>query len=1355
MVTRAGGAPSAVLAAILLAACGGGRDTASGAHDDASVVCEDPDITVIEVSFDLAPPADPDADPGPDPDADPDAGPAPGGFLAPCLDNADCNSGFCVESPEGSVCTRGCDTSCPEGWRCSGVDSPSGDVAFICVPLQSRLCLPCTTDLQCAGGYCLTDINGQRTCSRACGDGDTCPDGFLCEDKTSEESDARASRQCVPATGGCDCTARNAGELRPCPKENEHGRCWGAQVCDAATGWTACDAVTPGPELCDGVDQNCNGVVDEDATPPEAPCAVTNDAGTCGGSWNCAGPDGWRCDAQTPLEERCNYLDDNCDGPADEIFRDAFTGLYLDPDHCGLCNNRCAGRIPFATATTCAIEGDEPSCVATACESGYFIPDETRKACVPLGAGFPCSPCFGDLNCTDLPDGRCERLDGGSFCTRGCATDADCGVGGDYACTEGRCRPRSGSCTCLASNAGNVRTCRNQAAAGVCFGSQTCDPAAGWSDCSAATPSEEACNGLDDDCDGAVDEALARVPATCGESNTFGTCSAPWLCRGLAGWQCVDRTPAAEACNGDDDDCDGEVDEDFVDAATGLYTALEHCGACGVSCVGAIPNATARCGVSPSGRARCEVASCDAGFLQEGPLACVSTSVDTCVACASDASCAGGACAALPDGDFCLPPCTTDANCPERFSCETLAGRSLCVPDTGSCRCDGSDTSLLKGCAATFDPPGADVSYRCLGTQSCTATGWGMCQLPQEDCNLLDDDCDGQVDEDFLVDGAFATDENCGQCGNDCTLLDFPGGGGVCNLSVSPPRCSLRCGANCFDLNVNPNDGCECCDPTPFDFPDAAGRDANCDGIDGERTNGVFVARWGRDTNSGDFGAPKLTIQAGLEAARTRGRRDVYVATGIYREAVTLVPNVGLYGGYAADFVRRDAALFETVILGPAATPTKPAAVNAIGVSGRTPGATVLDGFSVYGVDALTPGASSFALWLEDCDASVRVSGNQLFAGRGGRGTRGLDGSDGADAPGGANGLLAVDVIQHFNLATGDQTCRDNLHTRAGGAAGAQQCGGVQTSGGGGGNRTCPAWNATTNETLAPPASSRGGLGQNGGGAGGTAGRDVYHQRFSCEGYDTYGPVEGLDGQDGPWGTEGSSGAACRDAGGRVVGGRWVVGTAGDGAVGGHAGGGGGGGSGGGAWVHNSCFAKGLNDDNLGGTGGGGGAGGCGGTAGRAGTSGGGAFGLVALFTRAPTTLPTIAENLIFGGFGGVGGDGGNGGVGGSGGAGGFGGAGGGSYTPGVLVEPSYPAFKGGKGGKGGNGGHGGGGGGGCGGPAFGIYASGQGGLSLARWRDDNDFPTPGTGGSGGLGGYSLGQAGGNGSAGTGAATNF
>ena len=50
--------------------------------------------------------------------------------------------------------------------------------------------------------------------------------------------------------------------------------------------------------------------------------------------------------------ESCNYLDDNCDGRADETFINA-AGLYFTAQNCGACDVRCAAVYPTAATTEC------------------------------------------------------------------------------------------------------------------------------------------------------------------------------------------------------------------------------------------------------------------------------------------------------------------------------------------------------------------------------------------------------------------------------------------------------------------------------------------------------------------------------------------------------------------------------------------------------------------------------------------------------------------------------------------------------------------------------------------------------------------------------------------------------------------------------------------------------------------------------------------------------------------------------------------------------------------------------------------------------------------------------------------
>src|SRR5690606_23655138 len=73
-------------------------------------------------------------------------------------------------------------------------------------------------------------------------------------------------------------------------------------------------------------------------------------------------------------------------------------------------------------------------------------------------------------------------------------------------------------------------------------------------------PAPERCNGLDDDCDGTVDEGSPEGGDACGSD--VGEC-APGTTRCLGGALTCEGAvgPAMEICNGLDDDCDGVVDD--------------------------------------------------------------------------------------------------------------------------------------------------------------------------------------------------------------------------------------------------------------------------------------------------------------------------------------------------------------------------------------------------------------------------------------------------------------------------------------------------------------------------------------------------------------------------------------------------------------------------------------------------------------------------------------------------------------------------------------------------------------------------------------------------------------------------
>ena len=102
-------------------------------------------------------------------------------------------------------------------------------------------------------------------------------------------------------------------------------------------------------------------------------------------------------------------------------------------------------------------------------------------------------------------------------------------------------------------------------------GQLTCQSGKAVNTCSPGTPAanDNTCNGIDDNCNGQVDEGYVAAATTCG----VGACSAAGqlTCQsGKAVNTCSPGTPAANdnTCNGIDDNCNGQVDEGFVSATT-------------------------------------------------------------------------------------------------------------------------------------------------------------------------------------------------------------------------------------------------------------------------------------------------------------------------------------------------------------------------------------------------------------------------------------------------------------------------------------------------------------------------------------------------------------------------------------------------------------------------------------------------------------------------------------------------------------------------------------------------------------------------------------------------------------------
>ncbi len=269
---------------------------------------------------------------------------------------------------------------------------------------------------------------------------------------------------------GCDCDDRTNQPCYSGPAGTSGiGTCRGGIASCIDDAWTECAGeVLPGVEICDGADNDCDGLIDEN---------VRNECGSCG-----AEP-----------AELCDHLDNDCDGLADE-------GVRLP---CGVC------------------AGEEP-------------PDEV------CGDGFD-NDCDGvvDDGCTCVGGEGCFGGDPGRAGVGQCMLGSrSCDSSGEFwtAC-EGYGLPSAEVCDELDND---------------CDGLTDVDA----SGCSVCGSAPEICNDIDDDCDGVVDE---------GTRNSCLDCLSDVV---------PEEAGPASLCNDLDDDCDGLVDEGLVNA----------CGNCDESC---------------------------------------------------------------------------------------------------------------------------------------------------------------------------------------------------------------------------------------------------------------------------------------------------------------------------------------------------------------------------------------------------------------------------------------------------------------------------------------------------------------------------------------------------------------------------------------------------------------------------------------------------------------------------------------------------------------------------------------------------------------------------------------------------
>ena len=608
------------------------------------------------------------------------------------------------------------------------------------------------------------------------------------------------------------------------------------------------------PELCDGLDNDCDGVVDDDAgdstvffadvdedgygdpgslivacaapegfvaeggdcddgdaawnpAAAEADCADSNDY-NCDGSVAFADDDGdgsaacLDCDDDEPAVfpgavEVCNDVDDDCNGTADDEAADA-TFWYQDDDADGYGTDATvsaclqpAGHARYAGDCDDANNDFHPNATETDCtDPNDYNCDGSVGYEDADGDGFPACQECDDSEAGHNPDAT-EVCDGFDDDCDGTVDEPDAADASTwYADGDG-------------DGFGDLDTPQIACDRPVDYlaDSADCDD----SDETENPDADEVCDGDDDDCDGEVDEASAIDASTWyADADTDGygdvatsavACSPPDGYTG-DGADCDDTDEAEhpgadERCDGDDDDCDGEVDEASAIDAAAWYADADGDG------FGDAANWAVACD-APIDHVT-DATDCDDvddDVFPGAPESCNGID-DNCDGDVDEATSADALeWYADSDGDA-----YGDASVVQ-VACEAPAGYSVLDTD-----CDDGDAD---------EYPGAD-----------------------EYCDGDDDDCDGDIDEDAAVDVA--------------TWYRDADADGYGDLATTDVDCDLPAGfvadaTDCDDADGGVN-------PAEVEVCDATSVDEDCSGSADDADAGVAgQTDWYADSDADGYG---------------------------------------------------------------------------------------------------------------------------------------------------------------------------------------------------------------------------------------------------------------------------------------------------------------------------------------------------------------------------------------------------------------------------------------------------------------------------------------------------------------------